>query len=434
MRAVDIIEKKRDGGILTKEEIDFLLSKYLSKEIPDYQIAAYLMAVYFKGMDDEELKNFTTAMINSGDTIDFPGATKFLVDKHSTGGVGDKTTIALAPVLGALGMGTAKLSGKGLGHTGGTIDKFESIKGFTFSETREQLIDLVNTTGTGIMGYSDRIVPLDKLLYSLRDVTGTVSSIPLIASSIMSKKLAVHADAIILDVKVGSGAFMKNYDDAKKLAETMHKLGKLFNRNIVCMLSNMDEPLGRAVGNSLEVIEAIETIKGRGPKEFQDLIIILGAQALKMKGDVKTIEEGKKIVEDVIHSGKALDNLKSFIKASGGDPRVCDDYSLLEVAPEITPYLAKEEGYVSAIAADDIGRAAMMLGAGRAKKEDVVDHSVGIIMKVKVGSYVKKGDMILEFYHKGNLTESVINEVNKAIGYSKEKVEAKPIILDIIGG
>ncbi len=434
MRAVDIIEKKRDGGILTKEEIDFLLSKYLSKEIPDYQIAAYLMAVYFKGMDDEELKNFTTAMINSGDTIDFPGATKYLVDKHSTGGVGDKTTIALAPVLGALGMGTAKLSGKGLGHTGGTIDKFESIKGFTFSETREQLINLVNTTGTGIMGYSDRIVPLDKLLYSLRDVTGTVSSIPLIASSIMSKKLAVHADAIILDVKVGSGAFMKNYDDAKKLAETMHKLGKLFNRNIVCMLSNMDEPLGRAVGNSLEVIEAIETIKGRGPKEFQDLIIILGAQALKMKGDVKTIEEGKKIVEEVIHSGKALDNLKSFIKASGGDPRVCDDYSLLEVAPEITSYLAKEDGYISTIAADDIGRAAMMLGAGRAKKEDVVDHSVGIIMKVKVGSYVKKGDMILEFYHKGNLTESVINEVNKAIGYSKDKVEAKPIILDIIGG
>ncbi|MGL5054209.1 MAG: thymidine phosphorylase [Fusobacteriaceae bacterium] len=434
MRAVDIIEKKRDGGILTKEEIDFLLSKYLSKEIPDYQIAAYLMAVYFKGMSDEELKNFTTAMINSGDTIDFPGATKFLVDKHSTGGVGDKTTIALAPVLGALGMGTAKLSGKGLGHTGGTIDKFESIKGFTFSETREQLINLVNTTGTGIMGYSDRIVPLDKLLYSLRDVTGTVSSIPLIASSIMSKKLAVHADAIILDVKVGSGAFMKNYDDAKKLAETMHKLGKLFNRNIVCMLSNMDEPLGRAVGNSLEVIEAIETIKGRGPKEFQDLIIILGAQALKMKGDVKTIEEGKKIVEDVIHSGKALDNLKSFIKASGGDPRVCDDYSLLEVAPEITTYLAKEEGYISNIGADDIGRAAMMLGAGRAKKEDLVDHSVGIIMKVKVGSYVKKGDMILEFYHKGNLTESVINEVDKAIGYSKDKVEAKPIILDIIGG
>lgn len=434
MRAVDIIEKKRDGGILTKEEIDFLLSKYLSKEIPDYQIAVYLMAVYFKGMSDEELKNFTTAMINSGDTIDFPGATKFLVDKHSTGGVGDKTTIALAPVLGALGMGTAKLSGKGLGHTGGTIDKFESIKGFTFSETREQLINLVNTTGTGIMGYSDRIVPLDKLLYSLRDVTGTVSSIPLIASSIMSKKLAVHADAIILDVKVGSGAFMKNYDDAKKLAETMHKLGKLFNRNIVCMLSNMDEPLGRAVGNSLEVIEAIETIKGRGPKEFQDLIIILGAQALKMKGDVKTIEEGKKIVEDVIHSGKALDNLKSFIKASGGDPRVCDDYSLLEVAPEITTYLAKEEGYISNIGADDIGRAAMMLGAGRAKKEDLVDHSVGIIMKVKVGSYVKKGDMILEFYHKGNLTESVINEVDKAIGYSKDKVEAKPIILDIIGG
>lgn len=434
MRAVDIIEKKRDGEVLNKEEIDFLLGKYLKKEIPDYQIAAYLMAVYFNGMSDEELKNFTTAMINSGDTIDFPGATKFLVDKHSTGGVGDKTTIALAPILGALGMGTAKLSGKGLGHTGGTIDKFESIKGFKFSETREELINLVNTTGTGIMGYSDRIVPLDKLLYSLRDVTATVPSIPLIASSIMSKKLAVHADAIILDVKVGSGAFMKNFEDAKKLAETMYNLGKLFDRNIICMLSNMDEPLGCAVGNSLEVIEAIETIKGRGPKEFQDLIIVLAAQALKMKGDVKTLEEGKKLVEEVIHTGKALDNLKSFIKASGGDPRVCDDYSLLEVAPEVTPYLAKEDGYISAVAADDIGRAAMMLGAGRATKEDDVDHSVGIIMRVKVGNYVKKGDLLLEFYHKGNLTENIIKEVDKAVLYSKEKVEMKPIILDIIGG
>lgn len=434
MRAVDIIEKKRDGETLSSEEIKFLLTEYLAERVPDYQMSAFLMAVYFRGMSDEELKSFTTEMINSGDTIDFPGIDKFLVDKHSTGGVGDKTTIALAPILGALGMGTAKLSGKGLGHTGGTIDKFESIKGFRFSETREELIELVNKTGTGIMGYSDRIVPLDKKLYSLRDVTATVPSIPLIASSIMSKKLAVHADAIILDVKVGSGAFMRTFDDAKNLAVTMYNLGKLFDRNIVCMLSNMDEPLGYAVGNSLEVIEAIETVKGRGPKLFQDLIVRLAAQALKMKGDVKTIEEGMVIVEEVISSGRALDNLKSFIEASGGDPRVCDDYSLLEVAKEVTPYLAKEDGYISTIAADEIGRAAMMLGAGRATKDDVIDHSVGIVMAAKVGTYVKKGDKILDFYHKGNLTESIVAVVDSAIGYSKEKVSEKPIILEIIGG
>lgn len=434
MRAVDIIEKKRDGEILSNEEIKFLLTEYLAERVPDYQMSAFLMAVYFRGMSDEELKAFTTEMINSGDTIDFPGIDKFLVDKHSTGGVGDKTTIALAPILGALGMGTAKLSGKGLGHTGGTIDKFESIKGFRFSETRDELIDLVNKTGTGIMGYSDRIVPLDKKLYSLRDVTATVPSIPLIASSIMSKKLAVHADAIILDVKVGSGAFMRTFDDAKNLADTMYKLGKLFDRNIVCMLSNMDEPLGYAVGNSLEVIEAIETVKGKGPKLFQDLIVRLAAQALKMKGDVKTIEEGMAIVEEVIASGRALDNLKSFIEASGGDPRVCDDYSLLEVAKEVTPYIAKEDGYISAIAADEIGRAAMMLGAGRATKDDKIDHSVGIVMAAKVGTYVKKGDKILDFYHKGNLTESIIAVIDSAIGYSKEKVSEKPIILEIIGG
>lgn len=432
MRAVDIIEKKRDGKLLNDQEIDFLLKNYLEEKIPDYQMAAFLMAVYFIGMEDQELKDFTTSMINSGDTIDFEGTHKFLVDKHSTGGVGDKTTIALAPILAALGMGTAKLSGKGLGHTGGTIDKFESIKGFKFSETREELIALVNKTGIGLMGYSDRIVPLDKKLYSLRDVTATVSSIPLIASSIMSKKLAVHADAIILDVKVGSGAFMKTYEEAKELALRMHKIGKLFNRNIVCMLSNMDEPLGCAVGNALEVIEAIETIKGKGPKHFQELIVLLSAQALKMKGDVKTIEEGRVRVEQVIASGEAIKNLKEFIAASGGNPDVCDDYSLLDVAKEITPYLATEDGYISQIAADEIGRAAMILGAGRATKEDNVDHSVGIIMKKKVGSKVKKGDKILEFYHKGNLTENVIQIVKEGIKYSIEKIEEIPIILDII--
>jgi pyrimidine-nucleoside phosphorylase len=434
MRAVDLIEKKRDGYNLNADEIKFLLEEYLAGKVPDYQMAAYLMAVYFQGMAPEELKNFTQEMINSGDIIDFPGVERFLVDKHSTGGVGDKTTIALAPVLGALGMGTAKLSGKGLGHTGGTIDKFESIPGFKFSETREELTELVNKTGIGIMGYSDSIVPLDKKLYSLRDVTATVPSIPLIASSIMSKKLAVHADAIILDVKVGSGAFMKTMEEARKLAETMYELGKLFGRNIVCMLTNMDEPLGRAVGNSLEVIEAVDTLKGKGPEEFQELIITLAGQALKMKGDVATLEEGKKKAEEVIKSGEAVQNLKDFVAASGGNPEICDDYTLLPIAKEIESFTADRDGYISEVEAEEIGRAAMILGAGRATKEDEVDHSVGIVMNVKVGDYVKAGDKLLDIYHKGNLTESVLNILRAAIKYSDENVENKKIILEIIGG
>jgi len=300
MRIVDIIQKKREKEILTDEEIRFLLENYQAGEVPDYQIASFLMAVYFNGMTTEELKVFTETMIDSGETIDFPGVEKFLIDKHSTGGVGDKTTIALAPIFGALGMGTAKLSGKGLGHTGGTIDKFESIKGFKFSNSKEELVKIVNETGTGLMGQADTIVPLDKKLYALRDVTATVSSIPLIASSIMSKKLAVHADAIILDVKVGSGAFMKNLTEARKLAQTMYDLGKAFDRNIVCMLTNMDEPLGNAVGNSLEIVEAVETLKGNGPEDFTYLVEVLGAQALILKGDVKTLEEGIERVKEVI--------------------------------------------------------------------------------------------------------------------------------------
>jgi len=432
MRVVDIIQKKRDGLSLTSEEIRFLLAEYLKDNVPDYQVASFLMATYFKGMEVSELKSFTEEMINSGDTIDFPGANKFLVDKHSTGGVGDKTTIALAPIFGALGMGTAKLSGKGLGHTGGTIDKFESIEGFKFSETREELIKLVNETGTGIMGYSNRIVPLDKKLYSLRDVTATVASIPLIASSIMSKKLAVHADAFILDVKVGSGAFMKNYADAKELATTMFNLGKAFDRNLVCMLTNMDEPLGNAVGNSLEIIEAVETLKGNGPKDFKELIYTLASQALVMKGDVATLEEGHKKVKEVIDSGKALEMLRKFIAGSGGDASVVDDYSKLPIAKETTVYGAKAKGYIKSINAEKIGVAAMMLGAGRATKDDVIDHSVGLIMNKKVGSEVELGEEILTFYHKNNLTEEIIKIVDEAIVISTEKQDAKDVILDII--
>ncbi|WP_320047069.1 thymidine phosphorylase [uncultured Ilyobacter sp.] len=434
MRAVDIIQKKRDKEILTKEEIGFLLGEYLEGNIPDYQMSSFLMAVYFNGMTTEELKFFTEKMIYSGDTIDFPGTHKFLVDKHSTGGVGDKTTIALAPIFGALGMGTAKLSGKGLGHTGGTIDKFESIEGFKFSQTKEELIKLVNETGTGIMGYSDKIVPLDKKLYSLRDVTATVPSIPLIASSIMGKKLAVHADAIILDVKVGSGAFMKNIDEARELAKTMYDLGKAFDRNIVCLLTNMDQPLGEAVGNSLEVIEAIETLKGNGPEDFTDLIYTLASQALVMKGDAADLESGKERVKAVIENGQALDMLRKFIRGSGGNPDVCDDYSLLPKAREKDVFYATKDGYIEHLNAELIGRAAMMLGAGRAAKDDIIDHSVGIIMCSKVGDKLEKGDAILEIFHNGNLREEVLETLAQAVVISEKKIDKQEIILEIIGG
>ena len=300
MRAVDIIEKKRDKEELEISEISFLLSNYLENKITDYQMSAFLMAVYFNGMSDKELIEFTKEMRDSGDTISFEGLDKFLVDKHSTGGVGDKVTIALEPILSALGMGSTKLSGKGLGHTGGTIDKFEAIKGFKFCNTREELIDIANKTGIGLMGYSDKIVPLDKKLYALRDVTATVPSIPLIASSVMSKKLAIYSDAIILDVKTGNGAFMKTLPEARELAETMIKIGKGFDRKIVAVISNMNQPLGCAVGNANEIIEAIETLKGRGPKDFTELVYQIAALALKLKGEVGTLEEGVEKVKKVV--------------------------------------------------------------------------------------------------------------------------------------
>ncbi|MEH0156070.1 thymidine phosphorylase [Limibacter armeniacum] len=399
MRVVDIIQKKRDKQPLSDAEIRFLLENYLSGDVPDYQLSAFLMAVYFNGMNDEELFEFTDVMMNSGDLIDFAGINRFLIDKHSTGGVGDKTSIALAPLLSAFGIGTAKLSGKGLGHTGGTIDKFESIAGFSFPQTREELVNVVNSTGIGIMGYSDSIVPLDKQLYALRDVTGTVPSIPLIASSIMSKKLAVHADGIILDVKVGNGAFMKDIDQAKKLADTMLRIGKRFDRNIMVVLSNMDQPLGNAVGNSLEVIEAIETLKGLGPEDFTELVVTLAGIALLMKKDVKTLEEGIEKANDMINSDVVLDNLKAFIKACGGDEKIVNDYTRLPIGRETREVVSMKEGYIHRIMAEDIGKAAMILGAGRATKDDVIDHGVGVVLRKKVGDTVQTGESLATIYY-----------------------------------
>ncbi|BDU50843.1 thymidine phosphorylase [Haliovirga abyssi] len=432
MRAVDIIQKKRDNETLTTEEITFLLDNYLKGNVPDYQMSSFLMAVYFNGMAKDELKVFTERMMHSGDIIKFEKITKFLVDKHSTGGVGDKTTIALAPIFACFDIGTAKLSGRGLGHTGGTIDKFESIKGFTFPETRDELVNLVNKTGIGIMGYSDKIVPLDKKLYSLRDVTATVPSIPLIASSIMSKKLAVYADGIILDVKVGSGAFMKNLEDAETLADTMIDIGDSFDRKVVAILTDMDQPLGFAVGNSLEIIEAIETLKGNGPKDFTELVKTLAAIALIIKGDETDIEVAKTKVDEVIHSGKALSHLKDFIRNCGGEEKIVDDYSYLKIAEKTYDFKAEKDGYVSKIEAESVGKAAMVLGAGRATKADIIDHSVGVVLEKKIGSKVKAGDVLAKIYYsKEETLNSSIEKLKEAFEISNEHLAERDVIIKI---
>lgn len=432
MRIVDIIQKKRDGETITDNEISFLLDQYLEGIVPDYQMSAFLMSVYFNGMTKSELKIFTEKMMNSGDIITFEGINKTLIDKHSTGGVGDKTTIALAPLFASFDIGTAKLSGRGLGHTGGTIDKFESIEGFTFPETKQELIKLVNDCGTGIMGYSDKIVPLDKKLYSLRDVTATVSSIPLIAASIMSKKLAIHADGIILDVKTGSGAFMKNIEDAKALAKTMLDIGESMDRKVVACITDMDQPLGFAIGNSLEIIEAIETIKGNGPKEFYHLVETLAAIGLQLKGDVDDIEEGRELVKKTIKSGKPVKMLKNFIQSAGGNPDLVDDYSLLPQAANTIAVKSSMDGYVRKIEAETIGKAAMIIGAGRETKEDNIDHAVGIILNMKIGDKVNKNDVLatIHFNKNDNLDDS-INMVLNAYELSTEKTEKRDIIIDI---
>ncbi|MBN2618566.1 MAG: thymidine phosphorylase [Spirochaetales bacterium] len=432
MRIVDIIQKKRDAEVLSSEEISFLLDEYMVGNVPDYQVSAFLMATYFNGMNKNELKVFTEKMMNSGDIIDFPGIKKFLIDKHSTGGVGDKTTIALAPIFASFDIGTAKLSGRGLGHTGGTIDKFESIVGFQFPETKEGLIDLVNKCGTGIMGYSDKIVPLDKKLYSLRDVTATVPSIPLIAASIMSKKLAVHADGIILDVKTGSGAFMKSLDDARLLAKTMRDIGDSMGRKVVTCITDMDQPLGFAVGNTLEVIEAIETIKGRGPKEFSYLVETLAAIGLMLKGDVDNLDKGREMVLEIIKSGKPVEMLKMFIENTGGNPKIVDDYNLLPIAKNKLSVKSNNNGYVSAIEAESIGKSAMILGAGRATKEDIIDHGTGIILHKKIGDKVNKGDELATIYYNDskNLKDSE-EMILSAYAFSTDFIEPRDIILEI---
>ena len=433
MRAVDIIQKKRDNEKLSDKEIEFLLNGYLAGDIPDYQMSAFLMAVYFNDMSQEELLKFTMLMRDSGDVIKFDEINRFLVDKHSTGGVGDKVTVVLSPILSALGMGNVKLSGKGLGHTGGTIDKFESIKGFRFSTTKDELVKIANKTGVGLMGYSDKIVPLDKKLYSLRDVTATVPSIPLIASSIMSKKLAIHSDVIILDVKVGDGAFMKNLELAEKLSERMIEIGKGANRKVRVVLSNMDEPLGHAVGNANEIIEAIEFLKGNYADDLKEVVYTIASLALKEKREVKELEEAKEKIDKVINDGSALKILSEFIEESGGNKELVNNYDLLPKAKSVMEIFSEKEGYIKKIKTEEIGKAAMIIGAGRAKKEDEIDHAVGINIFKKVGEKIAKNEKIAEiYYNNGENVEESKNMILEAFVLTEEKVEKQKAVLKII--
>jgi pyrimidine-nucleoside phosphorylase len=433
MRIVDLIEKKREKEELTKEEIKFLLNEYLVGNVPDYQMSAFLMATYFNDMTAGELLEFTMTMRDSGDTVEFDNVDKFLVDKHSTGGVGDKVTIVLAPILSALGMGTTKLSGKGLGHTGGTIDKFESIKGFKFSKTRDDVVKIANKTGIGLMGYSDKIVPLDKKIYALRDVTATVPSIPLIASSIMSKKLAIQSDVIILDVKVGDGAFMKDIEHAKELARRMIEIGTGAGRKIKVVLSNMDEPLGYSIGNANEIIESIEMLKGNAPEDLKEVVYTITELALKAKGEITELSEGIEKIDAVINSGLALSKLREFITESGGNGDLVDDYSILPTAKNKMEVFSNKEGYVSKIKAEEVGKAAMIIGAGRATKEDEVDHAVGLKILKKVGDKIEKGEKIAEiYYNDAKNVENSKNMILDAYVLQNEKVLEPKAILEII--
>ncbi|MCR5082792.1 MAG: pyrimidine-nucleoside phosphorylase [Parasporobacterium sp.] len=393
MRMYNIIRKKRDGFDLTKEEIDFFVQGYTKGEIPDYQASAFAMAVYFKGMTETETANLTLSMSESGDMVDLSQFGDKTVDKHSTGGVGDKTSLVIAPVVSSLGAVMAKMSGRGLGHTGGTVDKLESIEGFRVELSSEEFRKQVEKIGVAVVGQSGNLAPADKKLYALRDVTATVDCIPLIASSIMSKKLAAGAKTIVLDVKCGSGAFMKTLEDARKLADEMEKIGKNCGRNVVAIITNMDIPLGNAVGNALEVKEVIDLLKGNGPEDLKEECVCLCSNIIALEEKI-SIDEAKKKVEEVLANGKAFEKFKEWIKAQGGNINMIENPELLPSTDYIYELKAEESGYLTAMDAEKIGTASVLLGAGREKKDDPIDYGAGIIIKKKPGDKVDKGDVL----------------------------------------
>lgn len=432
MRMVDIIIKKKEGLKLCKEEIEFFINGITDGSIPDYQASALLMAICLKGMDEEETLNLTLAMVASGDCIDLSSITKIKVDKHSTGGVGDKTTMILGPMVAALGIPVAKMSGRGLGHTGGTIDKLESIPGFNTELSQEKFIEIVRDIGLAVAGQTGNLAPADKKLYALRDVTGTVESIPLISASIMSKKLAAGADAIVLDVKVGSGAFMKTVEDARKLAKAMVEIGTGAKRKTVAVITDMDRPLGKAIGNALEVKEAIEVLSEHGPGDITEVCVTLAAKMLELAG-MGDFEKCVETARGTINDGSALNKFRQMIKAQNGNEKVISDTSLLPAAKYTNEYRAVSGGYISAIISDKLGMASMLLGAGRATKESSIDPGAGITLLKKPGDMVKEGEPIIILHaNDPSLFEASLNELDKAVKISGEKPSETPLIIDII--
>ena len=433
MRMYDLILKKKQGGELSTDEIRYMIEGFTEGSIPDYQMSAMTMAICFRGMTPRETVDLTLAMRDSGDVLDLSGIKGVKVDKHSTGGVGDKTSLALTPIIAALGVPVAKMSGRGLGHTGGTIDKLECFDGFTTALSEEQFAENVNTIGITIAGQTANLAPADKKLYALRDVTATVDQMSLIASSIMSKKLASGSDAIVLDVKTGNGAFMKKLEDSRALAKEMVSIGTMAGKKTVAVITDMDQPLGRAVGNSLEVREAIDTLRGEGPADFKEVVFALGSQMLMLAGRAADEKEARALMEGVIEDGSALDKFAQFVRAQGGDAAPVYDTSLLPVAGKTLEVTAKESGYVHRILAEDIGIACMTLGGGRETKESAIDLSVGIILEKKNGDAVSDGEVLATIYGNDNAKmQAAYEKIAHAYEIAKEPAAFVPVVREYI--
>ncbi|WP_085523481.1 pyrimidine-nucleoside phosphorylase [Tuberibacillus sp. Marseille-P3662] len=428
MRMVDLIQKKRDGNALSAEDIQFIVHNYTNGNIPDYQMSAFAMAVYFQGMEDDEIADLTLAMAGSGDSIDLTPIEGIKVDKHSTGGVGDKTSFIVTPLVAAAGVPVAKMSGRGLGHTGGTIDKLEAIEGFQTELTRDQFIDNVNKHKLSLVGQSGNLAPADKKLYALRDVTATVDSIPLIASSIMSKKIASGADAIVLDVKTGSGAFMKTLEASKALANEMVSIGNNVGRNTIAVVSDMNQPLGYEIGNANEIKEAVEVLNGRNIEDLRKLSLELAAHMTVLAEAYPDYKTAYQTLQKKLDNGEAYEAFKTFIASQGGDVASIDDLDQLPQTEYHVEVKAEQSGYVTGIDAESVGVAAMHLGAGRATKDDVIDHAVGITLKHKIGDYINNGDVIAVLHSNSNNPTSVIEQLKHAIAISKEE-QQKPVLL-----
>ena len=434
MRTVDLIHRKRDGEELAPEEIEFLIGGYTSGEIPDYQMSAFLMAVFFSGMSDREVSRLTECMLRSGDTVDLSSVPGVKVDKHSTGGVGDKTSFIVAPLAAAAGVVVPMMSGRALGHTGGTLDKLESIPGFRTDLTAEEFTAQLAQHGLAFIGQTDQLAPADRKLYALRDVTGTVESIPLISSSIMSKKLAEGVDALVLDVKVGNGAFMKKQVDARRLAQTMVGIGRRLDKKVQALITDMNQPLGYAIGNALEIMEASQTLQNAGPADLTKLSLELAARMIFLGKKAATLEEARLTAEKHLVDGSAYLKLKQVVAAQGGNPQALDKFELLPNATGMREITSPRAGYVSTIFAEDIGVASNMIGAGRDKKEDTIDPAVGIILEVKVGEKVDAGSILCRLYFtKEDHVDEAANRVEDAFRISAQKPPERELILEVVG-